>query len=317
MNKNHSATKGCPDCKGDALSPKLGKLTVKHHISTLGGTLCASELEVISDRAYNGNFPVSTQNIAGKWGASRGHDRYGLYGFELCMAPSSMDLFEEQAADIESAFKTDEVYVDKQCGGHIHVDARSLCIDDICKLLQIYRYIEPALFKMIPAWRRSGDACPMLKNYYMDYHLDQVKGLESAKKFKADLETGVGQHRFNRGFRGNWAERHCGLNVCSMFQHGTVEFRLPPGLLRKADITGWQKVCSSIVNYAQQLKFYRLRLRNILVPKLPTIAESVEELNFIINKMDSSVLHWAQEQQKHATQNWNKIEKRKLVDLDA
>ncbi len=313
MSKEHSAEKGCKTCQNHAtFSPKLGKLNIKHHISpNLPGRLAAAELEVVSDVFPEGH----TQSIMTSWGATFGKDRYGNYGFEVCMAPASRDKLDEEAAGFESGFRDDGVYVNQECGGHVHTDARDFCIDDICKLLQVYRYFEPALFKMLPAWRRKTGQCLPLGDYYMDYGLDQVKGLESALEFKAKLDEGINKHRIRGTPRGNWHERHCALNVSSWFTLGTVEFRMPPGLIRQRDISGFADVYAAIMNYAKDTKFFKIRLKEMLEAKPPTIADSITELNQVIERYIPSALPWVKNQQQHASRLWTQIDGKRLIDV--
>lgn len=302
---------GCTVCQTGPLKPQLKKLTIKHHLSKAGGRLSAAELEVVWDGTPLRervvppvNFSPAVDPIVLKWGATAGKDRYGPHGFEACMAPASDELFMNEADDFESAFKTDQCYLTEQCGGHIHADARDFCIDDICKLLQLYRYLEPGLFKMLPAWRRGLGQCERLADYYMDYGLSSVKGITTATAFKEKLDAGNNHHRGGRGLRGNWHERHCALNVSSLFQHGTVELRIPPGLLRSVDITGWASVFRAIMDQAKSTRFYRLKLREITATKQPAVADSLAELNLILSKKAPAALEWAKDQQEHASRNW-------------
>lgn len=313
MSKEHSAEKGCKICQNHpSFSPKLGKLNIKHHISpNLGGRLAAAELEVVSDMFPEGH----TQEIMTSWGAVFGKDHYGKYGFEVCMAPASRDVLDDQAAGFEQGFRDDGVYVTEQCGGHVHTDARDFCINDICKLLQIYRHLEPALFKMLPAWRRKIGQCQRLDDYYMDFGLDQVKGEKSALAFKAKLDVEINKHRGRNILRGNWHERHCALNVSSWFSLGTVEFRMPPGLIRKVDISGFADVFTAIMNYAKDTKFFKIKLKGMLEPKQPTIADSVSALNQILELYIPSVLPWAKYQQQHASRLWTQIDGKRLTDI--
>lgn len=309
MNKKHTVN-GCSICQQGTLSPRLGPLGVRNHPEAQS-RLCSAELEIIANNPHIDIFTPEVQKAAIKWGANDGHDHYGNYGFEVCMAPAGGEKFKEQALDFENAFKLDEVTVNAQCGGHVHIDARDFCIDDMCKLIMIYRYIEPGLYKMLPIYRRDLGQCMKLGDYYMDHGLDQVTGLKSAEKFKFNLDEGHGNHR-GRGPCGLWHERHVGLNVSAWFQHGSVEWRHPPGLIKSIDICGWARLFTVIMEYAKQSKFIRIRARGLLPKVQPTIPAALEELNMMIEKLDPQLLDWAKQQQLHATQLWNAVRDRAL-----
>lgn len=316
MAKTHDPLAGCETCQNHKIfRPKLGRLKIKNH-PVGAARLAAAELEVVWDGLEDGRPRVvcapETDTVMTRWGATKGHDGYGAYGFEACMAPAAGDKFADEAADFESAFREDGVYVDEQCGGHIHTDARDFCIDDVCKLLQVYRYLEPALFKMLPAWRRKIGQCSPLSDYYMDFGLEKVKGTKSAVEFKATLDAGAASHRNGRGQRGNWHERHVALNVAAWFQHGTVEWRIPPGLVLKRDIAGWQGIFTAIMDASKRLRFFKIK--PLVVSKIPTIAESFAKLCELIPK---EYHEFAIQKRDHASANWRLIDRKKLRDVNA
>src|SRR5688572_9172998 len=127
MLKKHDAQKGCEICQNHhRFRPHLGKLQIKNHPAPEGGRLAAAELEVSWDGKVNGvqvaarrrELGPASKKAAEKWGGKKGHDGYGPYGFELCMAPASGSKFSAEADQFVEAFKEDEVYVDEECGGH-------------------------------------------------------------------------------------------------------------------------------------------------------------------------------------------------------
>lgn len=324
MNKNHKSIKGCPDCQShESFSPLLQPLKLKHHLDPSSSRLVSTELEVVWDgicldgrKGLIDGFAPSTAGIVQRWNGTRGRDRYGDYGFEACTAPASGSLFTNQAWDFEAGFAVDGIYVTEQCGGHNHVDARDFCVDDMSKLLQIYRYIEPALYKMLPAWRRDIGQVTKLRDYYMDFGLDKVKGLKSALEFKETLDSyHGGSHRGRNQLRGGYHERHCGLNLASWFTLGTFEFRLPPGLVRKEDIIGWASLFNVLMDHAKGTKFLKIRAAGLLGTKQPTIAESVAHLNTIIERLSPETLPWVKQQQQHSSKIWSAIHKKKLQDI--
>lgn len=306
------------------MAPRLGPVRVPHHEGRVPGAvkttrLAAIELEVVWDGLRPGtrrdhrpatyaDLSPEAAKAAEKWQATIGRDRYGAFGYELNMAPAGGSVFVRQAKDYERAFTTDGVYLTDQCGGHVHTDARDFCIDDMCKLLQMYWHVEPALYAMIPSYRMkevSGRAMPCNKvgDYYMDYGLHVVKGLESAKKFKADLESS------GRGY----PDRHCGLNLHAWFKHGTVEWRMPPAMLRADEMVAWARLFTRLMNAAKEARFFRLRPL-ITRGKQPTVVEATEVLsNFLECRLCDDFIR---QQQESRDKLWKLIKNKKLADLN-
>lgn len=321
MGENHKVT-GCDDCSSP-LRPRLGAPTVPVHEGKLAGLLettrlVSIELEVVWDgpaagskrthrpTAYADLSPeVATQ--AKKWKATVGRDRYGPMGYELNMAPAGGKKFAAQAEDYQEAFIQDGIYVTDQCGGHVHTDARDMCIDDICKLLKVYYLVEPALYAMIPSYRTSrvggvNPPCGKVADYYMDFGLNKVKGLESAQEFKQRLEEDG---------RNQWMERHCGLNLRSLFKHGTVEFRFPPAMLKAEDMVSWARLLTRLVDYAKSTKF--LRLHKLMPASSLTAATSRELLGTFAGSPAN--MAFIKEQTANATKLWKAMQGKKLADI--
>jgi hypothetical protein len=304
------------------MAPMLGPVKVPHHEGKVPGALkstrlAAIELEVVWDGlvpgSRRGHRPARYSDLspaaakaAEKWEATIGRDRYGAYGYELNMAPAGGSVFVRQAKDYEKAFALDGVYLTDQCGGHVHTDARDFCIDDVCKLLQIYWHVEPAIYAMIPSYRTrevSGRAMPCNKvgDYYMDFGLDKVKGLESAKTFKSKIERGGG----------GYMDRHCGLNLNAWFKHGTIEWRMPPAMLRAGEMVAWVRLFTRLMNAAKDARFFRLK--GLLVEK-PTVAAATEKLSeFLDCRLCDEFI---QQQQTSRDILWKLIRNKKLADLN-
>src|ERR1051326_4979557 len=186
-------------------------------------------------------------------------------GFEITTAPTNGDKFVEHMTVLSAALREAAGWVDARAGMHVHIDARDFHYWDLRRLIMLYQRVEPALFAMVPPGRRRSSFCEPCGNRYMDAIRlgdDAAKGLAEAEAqrawtmsaFKKRLLFSLYSTTNTRGARG-WhrdkiadqqptgdkyaAPRYRAMNLHSWMYRGTIEFRIPPGTVRKHKMIGW------------------------------------------------------------------------------
>lgn len=190
-----------------------------------------------------------------KWGYSCVFDGSLPYcGFEITTAPANGNKFVEQIKDITNGLGDAKPIITKECGLHIHIDARDFTYNDMAKLIKLYAAIEPVLFAMVPEHRRKSKYClPCGEKYY--------KGILASTRPDKDHWVTKSQLVFNtynsydsdslRKSKYNDA-RYNALNLHSWFYRGTIEFRLMEGSVDPAYITNWGILWAKILDYVIQ-----------------------------------------------------------------
>lgn len=181
---DHGVCASCNDCNvceaeqeeneessGDFLSNPLNRIInqkyqQKVHVDDLflNGKLCkrvpflrhmAAEIEVAGIERMTTFGPIHKA-----WGIQSVRDgSLPESGFELNLRPASGHLFSQQVRDISAALKVDGAIVTKDCGLHVHVNARDLSLWGLRKLARIYGEVEDGLFAIIDPSRRTNTYC--------------------------------------------------------------------------------------------------------------------------------------------------------------
>ena len=152
----------CSPCECDAENESqqiLGKSDVRHHAFNAAertqfdcARLAGVELE------YNecANF-APLEKWAHAWDASIHSD--GSCGWEGVTAPAAGNYLIRQIGELFTALNFAGATFDRQCGVHVHVDARDFDWTDMLRLCKVYAHVEPALFIMAGQYRMSSQWC--------------------------------------------------------------------------------------------------------------------------------------------------------------
>lgn len=237
--------------------------------------LLAAELEIASITLVTCRSMSNLNTILDDWSCSVVNDAsLSAGGFEINTCPASGAQFISQISTICSALHDQGAKVDNHCGCHIHADARDCGYYEISKVLRLYAGLEPALFALVPAYRRTNRYCcpcgaaylkaiirciddradkgPLPPNLLRQRGRGEVKPDRNVTR-STILEALYGHKRIDtrkvRSTKSN-DNRYRALNLHSWMHRGSLELRLPPGLLDAQDIIGWGTILASIVDHA-------------------------------------------------------------------
>lgn len=209
--------------------------------------------------------PVS--NWSKKWRA--GIHRDGSCGMEAVTPPMAGNHVVNCLTDLGKAFSDGEATIDAKCGIHVHVDARDISWDDMCRLLAIYSKVEPALYLLAGEDRIANRYCaPVGTQYKMDKNFYDKKN--RILSVALDNPNGRQGQRAKPGKK--HASRYKSLNIMPWLagrakkaKDTTVEFRLHRNSSDANRIIGWAKLCCRIVDWTA-------KSTDSDVEKLPTSA---------------------------------------------
>lgn len=120
--------------------------------------------------------------------------------------------------------------VEKDCGFHVHVDARDLNGPTVANILTRYAKYETAIDAVMPKSRRENN----------NRFCASVIGLVS--RFQ-----GVDAAATNRNVAGLMHDRYYKLNLTAFVRHGTVEFRQHSGTVEARKMIPWIIFCVNFV----------------------------------------------------------------------
>lgn len=123
--------------------------------------------------------------------------------------------------------------VNRSCGLHIHVGARSLGVNAMKRLAALYAEGEEIIDKLLPPSRRANN----------NLYIRSVKNLVANDLARATDAAGIARTI-------NGGERHSKLNFTAFWRHGTVEFRQHSGTTDPAKIRNWILLCLKMVETA-------------------------------------------------------------------
>lgn len=128
---------------------------------------------------------------------------------------------------------------------HVHIDVRKLSFKEIKSLIILYTLFEDSLFKLAGEQRKHNVFCVPLRYVGMSFLTGQ--------SFKVVLSR--------------W-EKYCAMNLCRMFDFGTVEFRHMEGNNDKERIINWVFTLAKLVDYCR-------------ITPLEDIEEEVRQLKYL------------------------------------
>lgn len=135
--------------------------------------------------------------------------------------------------------------IDRQCGLHVHHDARGLSDRQIVKTVALYTKHEAYFDEMLPRSRR-GQNNPLLKSLNVRGDLKGTVKTITACKTRQELKT-------------VYSDRYYKLNVHSLFRHGTLEFRHHSGTIEATKIINWVKITRAMIERGATAKSVTVR----------------------------------------------------------
>lgn len=235
----------CEYCENCCSCPDEGWISPKKnawHGKT--GRYMGVEIEVDS-----GDKNAVTKTIQ-KWGAGLVQDgSLSDEGFEITTAPARGHEFLDQIKEITNDLAVADAKITRSCGLHVHVDARDLKFYEIRKILNYYAAIEPALYAILPKWRRNSKYCVPNGKRFAGIQLNKHKKLRH-DVHKVCYQTTNMQELPDRKKHKYDDARYFGFNLHSWFYRGTIEFRHFGGSIECRKITNWARLCCAIIEYS-------------------------------------------------------------------
>jgi hypothetical protein len=181
-------------------------------------------------------------------------------GYEINTPPSSGDVFVQKVQSLCAALGRASATVTRECGFHVHVDARRMTYLSMRRLVRLYERVEPAMFDMVPPSRKNNRYCRRVRGGYSKaFSYASVATTAKAKAdvvyavYAVDLDSTWGRETFSRRSKSKYDDaRYGAMNVHSWFYRGTVEFRLAAGTTNAVKIVNWALLCGSLLDWAEK-----------------------------------------------------------------
>jgi hypothetical protein len=158
----------------------------------------------------------------------------GYVGLEIVSPP----LGEEGLAQIEIVGNTliaMGARVNKSCGLHVHIGARSLSIPAMKQLAWLYHDYEESIDSLLPPSRR-GNGNTYCRSVKMTVDREALERARDITQIQRAISGG---------------SRYVKLNIGAFWKHGTVEFRQHSGTVDPVKMTKWVLFCTQMVETAK------------------------------------------------------------------
>lgn len=226
-------------------------------------------------------------------------------GFEINTHPAGGDYWVDLITDVCRALSYAKGWVNERAGCHMHVDCRDYQYLDLAKALRILGCVEAGLYAMIPAQRSHSESyC----QYWCNNYLKALRSAEDRIKPDTDERKTSLYYRaaILRAFYGHSGKEHVnsvarskghmgryrGVNLHSFLYRGTIEFRMPPGMVLPDNIINWGMLLANILDVAKHRSMAEIVAMTTDMEKktLPTIGLKWRELNKDIIKSSVELL---------------------------
>lgn len=249
-------------------------------------------------------------------------------GGEICTAPASGDKFLAVIETLQRMHTRIGSGTGVRCGMHVHVDARDYTYMDLINFLHLYYLVEPALFAILPPWRRinrfatpcrtmlldisrNGDKLvDVLKNVEINEYLPP-KERSSAMKRKPSISMRIAEKLYGTTTlmkpkqqhknHDNQHIRYMAVNLHSWVYRRTIEFRHWPGSTNLQEMQLWPQICGALLEYAKRTPLAIIKQ----LPKEPVQAllAVLEQKSWISKGLDS----FAEQQLSKWSPDWKEV----------
>lgn len=132
--------------------------------------------------------------------------------------------------------------VSRNCGYHVHVDARDLDLFAIKRVVIMFLKFERAFDALMPASRRGST------NVYCRSNIGTLaRETGGVKEAIAKIKSATTMDELRRALN---ADRYHKLNLESLGRHGTIEFRHHSGTVDAEKLANWAELCVRFVEIA-------------------------------------------------------------------
>ncbi|MCL2213486.1 MAG: amidoligase family protein [Oscillospiraceae bacterium] len=177
--------------------------------------------------------------------ARGGQSASDLYSVELVTPICHYDDI-ERIQDIVRKLREKGAKVNSSCGIHVHVDAASHTPQTLRNIVNIMASKEELLYKALQVKVNREHYCKKIDTRFLD-ELNRVRPRSQEQLSRIWYNGSYGGGRYNE-------TRYHGLNLHSVFNKGTVEFRLFNSTLHAGEVKSYVQLCLAISNQALQQK---------------------------------------------------------------
>lgn len=202
--------------------------------------------------------------VVKQWGGSIVHDGSinpdgAAGGFEINTAPASGDKFVKQLQDIEEALVYGKARLNRNCGLHVHVDARDLSWDEVANVAETYTRCEDFLFGLVAPSRVTNKFCRPVASK-LATALNQYRRTIQGQYAEQPGEPNTWKKRFLEAMYGSLGSardlrrekyvdaRYWAFNIHTWMYRKTLEFRHHHGTLQASKIINWAMLCTNLVD---------------------------------------------------------------------
>lgn len=181
-------------------------------------------------------------------------------GRELLTPPMSGDFIIEFMEDFQQLLKVMGAEATERAGLHVHIDCRNYPLDYIMRVCRYCAEHEAWFYRLVPGWRRLSTYCKPLLSFIREAPLSLLATNSRNlmmyvvnEYYKTDVH-GARTQTYDKGHK----ERYCWVNLHSYFHRGTLEFRLPEGTTNTADMIGWARLFTEVVERAGAMQLNKI-----------------------------------------------------------
>lgn len=271
--------------------------------------------------------------FARRWGAGVVKDGTVPYGAEICTAPASGDRFLTQIKELSSLHTKTGSVTNIRTGMHVHVDARDFYYTDLVNLIHLYACLEPALFAMLPPWRRINRFCTpcesqltaiaasgnkfiaAIRDPETAQYTKTVKAAASVWKPSIALQIAAKLYKTKtlksvkkiHKSHDNQHIRYMALNLHSWVYRRTIEFRHFQGSTKEEDMVLWPQLMGAILDTAKRLPINAKRGQPCIsrLPKNPV--DCLLEILKPKSWLSQDLLSYAQRSIEQWSPDWSTI----------
>jgi len=210
----------------------------------------AAELEFASAGAFDG-----IDEACRDWSVSVVEDgSLPDEGFELNTSPASGNKWVAMIENVCEALESDDARVNRDCGYHVHVDARDYDFAALQRLIEVYAVIEEALFSVVARSRQHNQYCEKCGQRFLECSrlgIDPEDKVAKATYGKDADRDAIRSAKYQKYPLGYGRVRYAALNLHSWNFRGTLECRLHQGTLNPRNITNWGILWAAIIDWAK------------------------------------------------------------------
>lgn len=186
-------------------------------------------------------------------------------GMELVVGPQAGDNYLTVMSKLISRLKESGVEANNTCGYHAHIDAASMTLPELRRVILGFAYMQNSIFHYLVAPHRlqepayhytqkisglqglrecksSSEISAWLDMWLYGVHIHPLMGGEERRQLKRRLET-LKSHKYEN------AARRRALNLHSWMMRGTIEFRLKEGTTDPTELLMWPLWCGWFVEH--------------------------------------------------------------------